>query len=136
MAHGRHHGGVADSSGFRFRPFPIHQQGQLTIFNDDGADEEIAIGIGKNNYDDKFTMDNWFRPDASHMATVVEGKRGETVREVHMEPGERWNQKKYDEMNERFQQQTLDHLRDLARKDEPFFLQYWPVIPCRPRTTR
>lgn len=122
--------------GFDFASFPIHQQGQLTIFNDDAANEEVTIGIGKNNYDDKFTLDNWFRPDASHMATVVEGKRGETVREVHMQPGERWNQKKYNEMNERFQAQALEHLRDLASKDEPFFLQYWPVIPLsNPRTT-
>ncbi len=122
--------------GFDFAAFPIHQQGQLTIFNDDAADEEVSIGIGKNNYDDRFTLDNWFRPDASHMATVVEGKRGETVREVHMEPGERWNQKKYDEMNARFQSQALEHLRKLAAQDEPFFLQYWPVIPLTgPRTT-
>jgi arylsulfatase len=123
--------------GFDFAAFPIHQQGQLTIFNDDAADEEVAIGIGKNNYDDRFTIDSWFRPDASHMATVVEGRRGEKVREVHMKPGERWNQKKYDEMNERFQRQTLEHLRKLALQDKPFFLQYWPVIPLNnPRTTR
>jgi arylsulfatase A-like enzyme len=122
--------------GFDFASFPIHQQGQLTIFNDDTADEEITIGIGKNNYDDRFTMDNWFRPDASHMATVVEGKRGEKVWEVHMKPGERWNQKKYNEMNERFQRQTLEHLKTLAKQDKPFFLQYWPVIPLsNPRTT-
>jgi arylsulfatase A-like enzyme len=115
--------------GFDFASFPIHQQGQLTIFNDDAANEEVSVGIGKNNYDDRFTKDNWFRPDASHMATVVEGNRNEPVREVHMQPGERWTQAKYDEMNDRFQEQTLDHLRDLATKDEPFFLQYWPVIP-------
>ena len=122
--------------GFDYASFPIHQQGQLTIFNDDAANEEVSIGIGKNNYDDRFTKDNWFRPDASAMATVVEGKRGEKVREVHMKPGERWNQKKYDEMNERFQQQTMEQLRLLAKKDEPFFLQYWPVIPLsNPRTT-
>ena len=122
--------------GFDFAAFPIHQQGQLTIFNDDAANEEVTMGIGKNNYDDKFTLDNWFRPDASHMATVVEGKRGEKVREVHMKPGERWNQKKYNEMNERFQFQTLEHLRKLAQQDKPFFLQYWPVIPLsNPRTT-
>jgi len=122
--------------GFDFASFPIHQQGQLTIFNDDAANEEVTIGIGKNNYDDRFTIDNWFRPDASHMATVVEGKRGEKVREVHMKPGERWNQKKYNEMNERFQRQTLEHLRKLAKQDIPFFLQYWPVIPLsNPRTT-
>ena len=123
--------------GFDCAAFHIHQQGQLTIFNDDAANEEVTIGIGKNNYDDKFTIDNWFRPDASHMVTVVEGKRGETVREVHMQPGERWTQKKYDEMNDRFQQQTLEHLRQLSQQDKPFFLQYWPVIPLyNPRTTR
>ena len=135
-----HMGDIMESwpnhQGFDFAAFPIHQQGQLTIFNDDAADEEVSIGIGKNNYDDRFTMDNWFRPDASHMATVVEGKRGEKVREVHMKPGERWNQKKYNEMNDRFQRQTLEHLNQLAKQDKPFFLQYWPVIPLsNPRTT-
>jgi arylsulfatase len=135
-----HMGDIMESwpnhQGFDYASFPIHQQGQLTIFNDDAANEEVTIGIGKNNYDDKFTLDNWFRPDASHMATVVEGKRGEKVREVHMKPGERWNQKKYEEMNDRFQQQTLEHLRKLAKQDKPFFLQYWPVIPLyNPRTT-
>jgi arylsulfatase len=70
------------------------------------------------------------------MAVTVEGKRGEKVREVHMKPGERWNQKKYNEMNDRYQRQTLEHLRKLAKQDKPFFLQYWPVIPLsNPRTT-
>jgi arylsulfatase len=122
--------------GFDFAAFPIHQQGQLTIFHDDAADEEIAIGIGKNNYDDRFTMDNWFRPDASAMVTGVEGKRGERVREVHMRPGERWTEAKYHEMNVRYQRQALEQLRELAGKDEPFFLQYWPLYPLTgPRTT-
>ena len=122
--------------GFDFAAFPIHQQGQLTIFHDDAANEEVAVGIGKNNYDDKFTLDNWFRPDASHMAVGVEGKRGEKVREVHMEPGERWNEAKYDEMNERYQRQTVEQLRKLAKQDDPFFLQYWPLIPLTgPRVT-
>ena len=115
--------------GFDFAAFPIHQQGQLTIFNDDGADEEVAIGIGKNNYDDKYTLDNWHRPDAAAMVTGVEGKRGEKVREVHMQPGERWTEKKYHEMNVRYQEQAMEHLRKLAAQDKPFFLQYWPLYP-------
>ena len=122
-----HMGDIMESwpnhQGFDFAAFPIHQQGQLTVFNDDAAAEGIAVGIGKNQYDDRFTLDNWFRPDPAHMVTVVEGKRGEPVREVHMQPGERWNQQKYDEMNERFQRQALEHLRDLAKQDKPFFLQ-------------
>jgi arylsulfatase A-like enzyme len=136
-----HLGDIAEAwptaQGFDYASYPIHQQGQLTIFNDDAADEEVSYGIGENNYDSRFTMDRTFRPDASAMMTVVESTRGGPVREVHMEPGERWNQAKYNEMNDRFQAQTLEHLRDLAGKDEPFFLQYWPVIPLsNPRTTR
>ncbi len=115
--------------GFDYAAFPIHQQGQLSIFHDDGADEEISVGIGENNYDSRFTKDRWFRPDASHMATGVEGKRGETVREVHMKSGERWTEEKYNEMNARYQRQALEHLRKLAKQDKPFFLQYWPLIP-------
>lgn len=122
--------------GFDFAAFPIHQQGQLTIFNDDAANEEVSVGIGENNYDSRFTLDRWFRPDASHMVTGVEGKRGETVKEVHMKAGERWTQAKYDEMNERYQRQTLEQLGKLAKQDKPFFLQYWPLIPLvGPRTT-
>ena len=122
--------------GFDYAAFPIHQQGQLTIFHDDSANEEISIGIGKNNYDDKFIKDEWFRPDASAMVTGVEGKRGETVREVHHAPGERWTEAKYHEMNVRYQEQAMQHLRELAKQDEPFFLQYWPLYPLTgPRTT-
>ena len=122
--------------GFDFAAFPIHQQGQLTIFHDDAADEEVSIGIGKNNYDDRFTIDNWFRPDPSAMVTGVEGKRGEKVREVRMKAGERWTEAKYHEMNVRYQEQAIEHLRKLAKQDKPFFLQYWPLYPLTgPRTT-
>jgi len=122
--------------GFDYAAFPIHQQGQLTIFHDDAADEEISIGIGKNNYDDRYTMDEWLRTDASSMVTGVEGVRGENVREVYMEPGERWTEAKYHEMNVRYQNQTMEQLRKLAKDDKPFFLQYWPLYPLTgPRTT-
>ena len=122
--------------GFDFAAFPIHQQGQLTIFNDDAADEEVSIGIGDNNYDDRFTMDEWLRTDASSMVTGVEGERGKPVREVHMKPGERWTEAKYHEMNVRYQNQTMEQLRKLAVADKPFFLEYWPLYPLTgPRTT-
>jgi len=124
------------NQGFDFAAFPIHQQGQLTIFHGDAANEGVSVGIGENNYDSMFTKDRWFRPDASAMVTGLEGKKGEKPREVHMEPGEVWSQQKYDEMNLRYQEQALEHLRELAAKDEPFFLEYWPLIPLAgPRST-
>ena len=122
--------------GFDYAAFPIHQQGQLTIFHDDAANEEISVGIGKNNYDDRYTMDEWLRTDASTMVTGVEGVRGENVREVHMKAGERWTEAKYHEMNVRYQNQAMEQLRKLAKADKPFFLQYWPLYPLTgPRTT-
>ena len=121
--------------GFDYAAFPIHQQGQLTVFNDDAADEEVSIGIGDNNYDDRYTMDRWLRTDASSMVTGVEGYRGKPVREVHMEPGERWTEAKYEAMNQRYQDQTMEQLQSLAKQDKPFFLQYWPLYPLTgPRT--
>jgi arylsulfatase A-like enzyme len=135
-----HMGDIKESwpnfQGFDYAAFPIHQQGQLTIFNDDAANEEVSVGIGDNNYDDRFTLDRWLRTDASSMVTGVEGTRDQDVREVHMKPGERWTEAKYHDMNVRYQQQALDQLRKLAKADKPFFLQYWPLYPLTgPRTT-
>ena len=122
--------------GFDYAAFPIHQQGQLTIYHDDAADEEVSVGIGENNYDSRFTLDNWLRTDAASMVTGVEGVRGENVNEVHMEAGERWTEAKYHEMNVRYQEQAMEQLRKLAGEDKPFFLQYWPLYPLTgPRTT-
>ena len=121
--------------GFDFAAFPIHQQGQLTIFHDDSADEEVSIGIGANNYDDRYTKDRWMRTDASSMVTGVEGYRNKPVREVHMKPGERWTEAKYKAMNYRYQAQAMEQLQKLAKADKPFFLQYWPLYPLTgPRT--
>lgn len=135
-----HMGDIRESwpnfQGFDYAAFPIHQQGQLTIFHDDAANEEVSIGIGDNNYDDRFTMDRWFRTDASRLVTGLEGVRNEDVREVHMKSGERWTEAKYHEMNVRYQNQAMEQLRKLAAADEPFFLQYWPLYPLTgPRTT-
>ncbi|MEH6549644.1 MAG: sulfatase-like hydrolase/transferase [Pseudomonadales bacterium] len=135
-----HMGDIQESwpnmQGFDYASFPIHQQGQLTIYHDDAANEEVSVGIGKNNYDDRYTMDEWLRTDASSMVTGVEGTRGKNVREVHMKVGERWTEDKYHEMNERYQSQTMEQLRKLAKADKPFFLQYWPLYPLTgPRTT-
>ena len=134
-----HMGDIMESwpnhQGFDFAAFPIHQQGQLTIFHDDSANEEVSVGIGDNNFDDRYVIDGWLRTDSSRLATGVEGYRGKKVKEVDMKSGERWTEAKYKEMNYRYQRQAMEHLRKLAKQDEPFFLQYWPLYPLTgPRT--
>jgi len=126
-----HMGDIAESwamnQGFDFAAHPVHQQGQLTIYNDDAIREQVSVGIA--DFDPVYTLDDAFRPDASAMVTGIEGTAGGPVREVRMETGERWNTAKYDEMNQVYQDQTIEQLRDLAGRDEPFFLQYWPLLP-------
>ncbi len=126
-----HMGDVSESwamnQGFDYAQHAIHQQGQLTIFHDDAIKEQVSVGIA--DFDPKYTLDDLFRPDASAMVTVIEGEAGGPINEIRMETGERWTAAKYDEMNQAFQDKTLDELRRLSDKDEPFFLQYWPMIP-------
>ena len=117
------------NQGFDYAVFPVHQQGQLTIFHDDAAREEVSVSIGPNQYDDRFTLDNWLRPNPGAMVTGLEARKGEKPREVHMKAGERWTEAKYKEMNYRYQRQAREQLRELAGKDEPMFLQYWPLYP-------
>lgn len=93
------------NQGFDYAQHAIHQQGQLTIFHDDAIREQVSVGI--SDFVESYTLDNWFRPDASAMATVIEGTAGGPIREIRMQPGERWNSAKYDEMNQAFQDKTL-----------------------------
>jgi arylsulfatase len=70
------------------------------------------------------------------MVTGLEASKGGPAREVHMKAGEEWTEAKYRQMNERYQAQTIEHLKKLARQDKPFFLQYWPLLPLTfPRHT-
>ena len=117
----------AMNQGFDYAQHAVHQQGQLTIYNDDAIREQVSVGI--NDFDPAYTIDDFFRPDASAMVTVIEGEAGGPIREIRMEQGERWNTAKYDEMNQAFQDKTLDELKRLAAGEEPFFLQYWPMVP-------
>ncbi len=115
------------NQGFDWAGFPVHQQGQLTIYNDDAIKEQVSVGI--SDFDDRFVLDDFFRPDPAAMVTGLEAERGGVAREVEMAAGERWTADKYDQMNKRYQDQTLEKMRELAGGEEPFFLQYWPLIP-------
>lgn len=115
------------NQGFDTAAFPVHQQGQLTIFQDDAIKEQVSVGI--SDFEDRFTLDEFFRPDASAMVTGLEAVRGGLAREVDMAPGERWTAEKYDVMNQRYQDQAMAKLDELAEGDQPFFLQYWPLLP-------
>ncbi|MEM8570637.1 MAG: sulfatase-like hydrolase/transferase [Pseudomonadota bacterium] len=126
-----HMGDISESwamnQGFDYAQHAVHQQGQLTIFNDDAIREQVSVGL--SDFDPAYTLDDLFRPDASAMMTVIEGEAGGPIREIRMATEERWTAEKYDDMNQAFQDKTLEELERLAAGDAPFFLQYWPMIP-------
>lgn len=126
-----HMGDIEESyphnQGFDFAAFPIHQQVQLAWMTTDADHANTMIGFMGSSYSDPYAIDTKFKPFG--LVTGVEARKGEEAHEVGMQPGEQWSQAKYNELNQRYQDQTLDLLRDLSAKDEPFFLQYWPMIP-------
>ena len=126
-----HQGDIEQSyphnQGFDYAAFPLHQQVQLSLMTDDAADSFRLIGYADKTQSNAFAIDTKFKP--SGLVTGVEAKKGGTAHEIDLKPGEKWTQKHYIRMNERYQRQTIDQLRELSKGDKPFFLQYWPLWP-------
>jgi len=118
----------ANNQGFMHAEFPIHQQGQLAVMGRDMEDADVIRGVDVNRAAQTFTLDKLFTPDPAHMVTGVELRDGKLY-EVEMKAGEVWTQKKYREMNERYQRNAIKQLQTLAKQDKPFFLNYWPLFP-------
>jgi arylsulfatase A-like enzyme len=119
----------ANNQGFDHAEFPIHQQAQLALMHTEAEQADITRGIGTDGPTPQhMSLDKSFVPNASHMAMGVQVRDGKLY-EVDMKPGEQWNQKKYREMNERYQKSAMEQLRRLAKGNAPFFLNYWPLFP-------
>ncbi|MCP4288660.1 MAG: sulfatase-like hydrolase/transferase, partial [Gammaproteobacteria bacterium] len=118
----------ANNQGFMHAEFPIHQQAQLALMGTNSEDADIIRGIYADNAKQTYTLDQLFVPNPAHMVIGVELQDGKLY-EVNIEAGETWTQEKYRAMNELYQGHALDQLRSLAKQDEPFFLNYWPMLP-------
>jgi len=115
------------NQGFDYAAFPLHQQVQLSLMTREGAVANNLLGFHSSTQSNEFALDQKFKPYG--LVTGVEARKGGKAREVGLKPGEEWTQAHYERMNERYQEQILEQLRELAGKDEPFFLQYWPLYP-------
>ncbi|MEP4486824.1 MAG: sulfatase-like hydrolase/transferase [Halioglobus sp.] len=118
----------ASNQGFMHAEFPIHQQGQLAIMHVDPQNADVIRGVNPDTQLQTYTIDNTFVANPSHMVTGVELRDGKLY-EVDLEAGEEWNQKKYREMNERYQRNMLGQLQELSKQDKPFYINYWPLFP-------
>jgi arylsulfatase len=129
---GKWHQGDIDESfphnqGFDWAAFPVHQQVQLSLMTREAMQANNMLGFHRSGQSNEYAMDQKFRPFG--LVTGLEATAGGMAREVDLKPGEEWTQAHYERMNERYQAQTLEQLELLSAKDEPFFLQYWPLYP-------
>jgi arylsulfatase len=115
------------NQGFDYAAFPAHQQVQLALMSPESAKANNMLGWWHGTQNGEMALDRKFKP--SGLVTGLEARKGGLAREVDLKPGEEWTQAHYERMNERYQRQTLEQLRDLAGKNKPFFLQYWPLYP-------
>jgi len=115
------------NQGFDYAAFPLHQQVQLSLMTDEAADSFRMIGYVDKTQSNAFALDQRFKPFG--LVTGVEAVKGGTATEIDLDPGEKWSQAHYVEMNMRYQRQTIEQLEQLAKGDKPFFLQYWPLWP-------
>ena len=126
-----HQGDIEESfphnQGFDYAAFPVHQQVQLSLMSKEGAQSNNLLGWHHKTQSGEFALDKKFK--SYGLVTGLEAKKGGRAREVDLQPGEEWTQAHYIKMNERYQRQALEQLRSLAKQNEPFFLQYWPLWP-------
>jgi arylsulfatase len=126
-----HQGDIEQSfphnQGFDFAAFPVHQQVQLSLMSREAAQANNMLGWHHSTQSGDRAIDQFFKPYG--LVTGLEAEKGALAREIDLEAGEEWTQAHYQAMNERYQRQIIEQLGALATKDEPFFLQYWPLYP-------
>lgn len=119
----------AINQGFDYAEHPIHQQAQLALMNTTALNEGHISGVDMRLRSGELMLDETFRIDPFAMVYGIAGEKGGKMREVDIEPGQKFSQDDYIAMGQRYQDKIMEQLAQMAAGDKPFFLQYWPLIP-------
>lgn len=121
-----HQGDIEESylhnQGFDEALFSTYNQFASQMFNKDGENIRFTIGYTKEEWDQHgYAIDQKFRYTGDEIVWAVEGKKGEK--------GKRWNRDLSVEEQKRFTDvthaRTLKYIREHAKSDKPFYLDYW-----------
>ncbi len=115
------------NQGFDTASYPLHNQATFNFMTNESEEDQLS-----DNYMDRETipdyrMDKNFRP--AGWVLGVDAVAGEAAHEWGVEAGKPLDYAYYDALNERYKVQVIERLNELAAKDEPFYLNYWPQIP-------
>ena len=115
------------NQGFDYASFPMHNQVAYSFLTRDAEIYNRTTSFTPTTIDPDYGLDKTFR--LYDWVTQVEGKKGGKLREWGIKPGQKPDIGLYKKVNQRFQEQALNSLRQLAKGGKPFFLNYWPQIP-------
>ena len=115
------------SQGFDTASYPLHNQATFNFMTPESEDDRLADNVAVRKTIPDYRMDKNFRP--AGWVLGVDAVAGEEAHEWGVEAGKPLDYAYYDALNERYKKQVITKLNELAAKDEPFFLNYWPQIP-------
>ncbi|MBT8439970.1 MAG: hypothetical protein KJO91_09600 [Gammaproteobacteria bacterium] len=96
----------------------MHNQVAYSFLTRDAEIYSRTTSFTPATVDPDYGLDKTFR--LYNWVTQVEGKRGGKVREWGIKPGQSPDIAFYKQVNERFQQQALESLRELAKGCDPW----------------
>jgi arylsulfatase A-like enzyme len=126
-----HQGDIAQAAphnqGFDTASYPLHNQATFNFMTIESEEDRLADNVAVRETTPNYRMDKNFRP--AGWVLGVDAVTGGDAHEWGTEAGKPLDYAYYDALNERYKKQVIERLNQLAAKDEPFFLNYWPQIP-------
>ena len=102
-------------------------QATFTFMTNESEDDRLADNVAVRETVPNYRMDKNFRP--AGWVLGVDAVSGEDAHEWGVEAGKPLDYAYYDALNERYKEQVIERLNQLAAQEEPFFLNYWPLAP-------
>jgi arylsulfatase A-like enzyme len=130
-----HQGDIEESyphnQGFDTASFPMHNQATFGLMTADAETGGWAFNYSQRKTEPNLRLDSSFRRYG--WALGMDAKKGGEAHEWGTTPGDpaNYSDAYYKKLNERYSEQVLEQLKSLAKKDEPFFLNYWGMIPLQ-----
>ena len=115
------------NQGFDTASYPLHSQATFNFMTIESEEDQLADNVAVRKTIPNYRMDKNFRP--AGWVLGVDAVAGEQAQEWGVEAGKPLDFAYYDALNERYKVQVIERLKQLAARDEPFFLNYWPQIP-------
>jgi len=115
------------NQGFDEASFAMHNQATFNFMTKESESDRWPYNFSHNKDENPYVLDENFRP--KNWVLGVDGVKGEQATEWGVQAGEDLTYDYYYKLNEHHQKLAVSQLQELAKKDAPFFLNYWPLYP-------